>query len=168
MKGGGQAEEITEQQEELIFTRVVAVAGINQVRANLLLRTLGKRYKKEDPVPPGEALLLWLAGIIQRELSLTSEQQELLLLEITPSVIDFGKQLSEQLKIEQEEESAFVLVSRLTLIDRTWACISGLDTFIDLRTGEKTRSLRRAPVMTVSLDLAAIYRMALGQLRKKG
>jgi len=110
-------------------------------------------------VPPGEALLLILASILDGRSVVTKEQNDLIINEYGKDIVTFGKMIAEAADKEK------LPVSHLIIVDRLFARISGHKDFLDLRTGNKTNVLEMPAIEIMTFDLPAMLIRTLNALK---
>lgn len=127
-----------------------ALPRLSPIRAGRLLREMGVGG---DAVTPGQALLLWLAHWLAVTQPVPPDQQDLMLYALGGEVVSYGDSFEEKMR----SPGAVVPVGVVSILDRTFAVVSGQKAFLCLEKGEYVDGLARPPVESISYNLAAMY-----------
>lgn len=133
------------------------------LRLRRLMREMGK--EGAEAVSPGEALLLWLAHWMAATQPVPPDQQDLLLVELGKEIIAYGDAFEAKMKEAKEGETVPAAV--VSILDRSFAIISGREAFLVLTKGEYVKGLSRPPVESLSYNLAGMYAMAMSAVASK-
>lgn len=124
---------------------------LSSVRVGRLLREMGQK-DGEDAISPGQALLLWLAHWLAVTQPVNQDQQDLLLYALGKEVVAYGDSFDEKMRGPQ----ATVPVSVVSILDRSFAIVSGQKGFLVLERGEYVAGLARPPIESITYNLAAM------------
>jgi hypothetical protein len=100
----------------------------------------------------GEALLLWVANLLQRTPFVESAHSTLLLQELGPSIIEIGQRL-ERTAPDFDGIEPYVL----TFSDRRFVGLAGRNEFFDLKSGTTTEIMSRPALETISYSCAVMF-----------
>jgi hypothetical protein len=133
------------------------------MQVRLLLRRAGVAAYRDPElrVGPGEALFVWLASALALRAPVDPPQQTALLELLAEQILEAGRRAPALL---QAAGTTPLPATILTILDGTLVGLSGLDCFIDLRTGANVRRPPQAPVEAVSYDLLALFSLHVRRL----
>ena len=121
-------------------------------------RRLGKLLGVEETLSPGQALVWWVANLLQRARLVDQEQTWLLLEELAPNISILGEQLEAALAGDCKAASVGKLpVITLGIADRAFAVITGKDAVLELKTGKWIEGARSQFLERVLYDLTTLY-----------
>ena len=134
------------------------VANLCQVLTPVQLASLSRSLLRYDETPAqdaklsvGEALLLWLADLLEWMQVCDQDQRTLLLQELRKELFKLGK------TIEEHIPKGEVPVFHIGFADRRWATCSTLKHFFDLAEGVWIEELNEPPLETITYSIAALF-----------
>lgn len=116
-------------------------------------------HPRDLEVSPGAALFGWTAAVLQARAPVNAEAKETLLELLAERLVEHGDKLYEILLTGTSGTQ--VPAARLTVLDGTLVGMSGMDHFIDLRTGAAVGTPKQPPIEAVSYDLTALFLLHL-------
>lgn len=134
------------------------VADRCQALKPVQLRSLARsllQYDKE-PAPgsklsTGEALLLWIADLLEWMQVCNQDQRTLLLQELKEEISKLGT------AIEENFSEGKVPIFNIGFADRRWATCTTLPHFFDLDEGIWEKELSEPPLETISYSIASLF-----------
>tara|TARA_Y100001938_G_scaffold148750_1_gene233377 strand:- start:19934 stop:20419 length:486 start_codon:yes stop_codon:yes gene_type:complete len=104
----------------------------------------------EDILSAGEALLLWLADLLEWTQICNQDQRTLLLQELRQVILELGEQLSNP---ATENIPSF----HVGFADRRWVTCTGTPAFFELTTGEWVDQLPYPALETVTYECTTLF-----------
>lgn len=145
---------------------LVSLPGLTAVRVKRLLkhvrRLLGREGADGDDVGPGAAVLLWLASLLAVRNYVDRDAQDCLIYSLADRLVPAGDEVGGAI-----EARAPVPALQVMVVDGTFASMTGLNEFLDLRSGEMVAKLPKRGLELVACDLAALYVMHTEQADAK-
>jgi len=109
-------------------------------------------------VSDGEAMLVWTAAALAARQPVSEEKQETLVTLLADKLVAIGNRLS-----AGSDVAAFLVINDLTLV-----VVSGMDCFLDLRTGDFVPAVNRPSMETTAFNLTEIFKFHKQRLAKEG
>lgn len=116
----------------------------------------------ERRVKAGDALVVWLSGLLSKRKPVTEAQKRLLLTFYCARLRSIGDELAADIAAEKKT----LPVATLVIVDNTFVAVSGGTEWLDLRSGEPVKDLPMPPIEAVSYNLTALF-TALNRLYTK-
>lgn len=136
---------------------------VSPMQVRRLLKKAGVKdaYERGEPeILPGAALLVWLAAVLEGRAPIDRDARETLLDFLAEKVVEAGTTVAAAL-----EDSAPLPAVTLTIVDGTMVGMSGMDCWLDLRSGFTTKELPQAPFEAVSYNLTTLYVLHTARLK---
>ncbi len=133
---------------ELVVDKVIARKAVR------ILRYYAGAFDGED-LSPGQALLVWLAGVLASTVRIPGEAQENLLAECSSEIINFGNSLETAVAAGEKELPVCVVM----ILDDKFCGVSlrqGPKPYTDLTTGDRV-DLPVMPLEVISYNMTALY-----------
>jgi hypothetical protein len=111
----------------------------------------------------GESLLLYLAHWLTVTRAIPADQQDLLVTEFGREVVSYGDSFDAMMSGPEATIPSCVV----TVLDRSFAIVSGRDVFLNLHRAEYVKGLPRPPIESISYNLAGLYAQMRASLRPK-
>jgi hypothetical protein len=135
-----------------------ALTPIQQQNICRLVLSLTTGPADDEPVETWHALVLWVADTLTRVRICTPDQLMLLLPVVRDGILQFAVKLDTYLeRCKAGEQGVSLVAHHLGFCDRRYVTLTGLDTLLDLQTGEVVDKLPVKPLETVGYDLVALY-----------
>jgi len=122
------------------------------------LQSLTRSLLKYDKAPAfdaklsvGEALLLWIADLLEWMQVCNQDQRTLLLQELYDEIIRLGETIEEHFTKDE------IPIFNLGFADRRWVTCSVVKNFFDLDTGAWVEELKEPPLETITYAVAALF-----------
>lgn len=108
---------------------------------------------EEDMLSPGQALLIWLADLIEWMQLCSSDERTLFLQEIKVELSSFAECLETSINAQEDALPAFMV----GFVDRRYATCSVMKQFFDMREGVWIDKLPEPALETISYSCTTLY-----------
>jgi hypothetical protein len=143
----------------MFTSKEIEARDLDQRAALMMLRDAGCKKAGTD-WSAGEALLAWTGGWLRSRGVVAEDSRRILLQEIGPHIIAYGNELPARLG-----DSRPLPVCQLLITDLTFAALSGLPHYVDLRNGSTRAELALPPIEVFSCNLVALYAYHAGRVQ---
>jgi hypothetical protein len=136
---------------EEITSRCQALAPVQVASLSRSLLRYDETPLQDTALSVGEALLIWLADLLEWMQVCNQDQRTLLLQELRGEILKLGE------AIEEHFPKGEVPVFHIGFADRRWATCSTMKHFFDLDEGVWVKELDEPPLETITYAVAALF-----------